>query len=92
MVMVLHQMPHFDTTLQVWGDHGDPRSEAVWASCVPEGRVWKRVEEARVRQANLLLEASSRNPTQLLHLLRINMLHLERTLGTIYFMNSFRDP
>lgn len=43
MVMILHQMPNLDTTLQVWGDHGDPGPEAIWAACVPEGRVWKRV-------------------------------------------------
>lgn len=92
MVMVLHQMPHLNTTLQVWGDHGDPGPEAVWAACVPEGRVWKKVEEARVRRVKPLLEASFRNPTQLLHPLRINMLHFEGTLGTTYFMNSFRDP
>lgn len=82
MVMVLHQMPHLDTTLQVWSDHGDPGPEAVWAACVPEGRVWKRVGDASVRKANLLPKASFTNPSQLLHLLRINMFHFERTLGT----------
>lgn len=92
MVMVLYQMPNLDTTLQVWGDHGNPGPEAVWAACVPEGRVWEREGKARVRQANLLLEAFFRNASCLLHLFRINVLHLERPLGTTYLVNSFMDP
>ena len=39
VVVVLHQMPHLDPALQVWGDHGGPRPQAVGAACVSEGGV-----------------------------------------------------
>lgn len=39
VLMVLHQMPHLNPTLQVWGDHGGSGPQAVGTACVPEGGV-----------------------------------------------------
>lgn len=42
MFMVLHQMPNLDAALQVRGDHGGARAEAVWASGIFDHVLWEQ--------------------------------------------------
>lgn len=42
VLVVLHQVPNFDSTFQVRCDHGCTRAQAVWAACVFDHVFWRK--------------------------------------------------
>lgn len=49
VLVVLHQVPNFDSTFQVRRDHGCTRAQAVWAACVFDHVFWRK-EKSEIKK------------------------------------------